>query len=225
NILYWQSSTDNGNTWNNISNTTDSLVYNNLLSTTKYRTFVQSGVCASLISNTVTVIVAQPVTPAKAGFNRLLCFQDTIHLQANTPTTGTGIWQQISGPNTGAFSNQNNASTTVNGLTAGTYLFAWNISNNVCASSVDTVQITIRPLTTIANAGNDTTICNFTNATAITLHGNLNASRSFESGTWTIITKPVGSNTSFSNAYSPNSIFSFDKTGNYQLVWTINNDN
>ncbi|MBA4195913.1 MAG: hypothetical protein C0459_00005, partial [Chitinophaga sp.] len=111
NILYWQSSTDNGNTWNNISNTTDSLVYNNLLSTTKYRTFVQSGVCASLISNTVTVIVAQPVTPAKAGFNRLLCFQDTIHLQANTPTTGTGIWQQISGPNTGAFSNQNNAST------------------------------------------------------------------------------------------------------------------
>jgi len=225
NILYWQSSSDNGNTWNTINNTTDSLVYTNLSVTTKYRAYLQSGVCSSLTTNAVTIIVAQPVTLANAGPDRLLCFQDTIHLQANTPTIGTGNWQQISGPNTIGFSNQSNASTTVNGLTAGTYLFAWNISNNVCANSTDTLQITIRPLTTVANAGNDTIICNFTTATAIGLHGNINASRNFETGTWSIIAKPAGSNTSFSNVNVPNSNFNFDKAGVYQLVWTITNDN
>ncbi|MBA4197828.1 MAG: hypothetical protein C0459_09770, partial [Chitinophaga sp.] len=45
---------------------------------------------------------------------------------------------------------------TVNGLIAGTYLFAWNISNNVCASSVDTVQIIIQP--TLINEIDTTTI-------------------------------------------------------------------
>lgn len=57
NILYWEQSTDGGSTWTNISNTTPSYNYNNLLQTTAYRVVVKSGVCDSLISNTVIITV------------------------------------------------------------------------------------------------------------------------------------------------------------------------
>jgi gliding motility-associated-like protein len=142
-ILRWESSTNNGQTWNNISNTTNVQIYTNLTSTTWFRAIVQSGACGIAITDTAIVTIYSLVTPANAGADRFICLQDTIQLNANTPTSGTGIWSQLSGPTTASLNSPTNATTTVTNIQPGTYRFIWSISNNICETSRDTVSIVI----------------------------------------------------------------------------------
>ncbi len=65
-VQYWQSSTDGGVTWSTITNTTNSLSYLNLTSTTIYRTIVKSGICSSDTSSSA-VITVDPLPVANAG--------------------------------------------------------------------------------------------------------------------------------------------------------------
>ncbi|MFL5764007.1 MAG: gliding motility-associated C-terminal domain-containing protein [Bacteroidia bacterium] len=62
-VLRWESSVDGGFTWIPISNTTDSLAYNNLSITTMYRAVVQSGICNPMASTPDTITV-NPVSNA-----------------------------------------------------------------------------------------------------------------------------------------------------------------
>jgi gliding motility-associated-like protein len=62
-VLRWESSVDGGFTWIPISNTTDSLIYNNLSMTTMYRAVVQSGICNPMASVPDTITV-NPVSNA-----------------------------------------------------------------------------------------------------------------------------------------------------------------
>jgi gliding motility-associated-like protein len=55
NILYWEYSTDGGNTWSVISNTSSIQGYYNINSTTLYNAVVQNYPCPFVHSNTVTV--------------------------------------------------------------------------------------------------------------------------------------------------------------------------
>ncbi|MDQ3190680.1 MAG: gliding motility-associated C-terminal domain-containing protein, partial [Bacteroidota bacterium] len=63
NVVFWQSSTNNGTSWNNIINTTDSLAFNNLTTTTWYRAFVQNSVCPS-VGSTIAVVTVNDSTVA-----------------------------------------------------------------------------------------------------------------------------------------------------------------
>lgn len=56
-IAYWQRSTDNGVSWNVITNTTDEQVYNNLTQTTWYRAFLEGGNCPDQFSDTGFVYI------------------------------------------------------------------------------------------------------------------------------------------------------------------------
>ncbi|HET6245367.1 MAG: gliding motility-associated C-terminal domain-containing protein [Bacteroidetes bacterium] len=60
NVLNWEFSTDNGNSWINISNNTTTQNYNNITTPTMYRVLVQSGLCSSAYSSTALVNVNQP---------------------------------------------------------------------------------------------------------------------------------------------------------------------
>ncbi len=60
----WQFSTDGGNNWMTLSNTTDSLVYTNLTQTTLYRAIVLSGVCAPAQYSSVDTITVNPMSNA-----------------------------------------------------------------------------------------------------------------------------------------------------------------
>ncbi|MEK7199968.1 MAG: hypothetical protein AAB212_08630, partial [Bacteroidota bacterium] len=91
-IIRWESSSDNGTTWNNIINTSNTFTYNNLAATIAYRAYVQNSVCPALYSNTVTINTVQPVTIANAGPDQSLCNVTATTLAANTPASGTGIW-------------------------------------------------------------------------------------------------------------------------------------
>ena len=117
--------------------------YNNLTTTTQYRTLVQSGSCAASYSNIVTITVLPIVTVANAGADQHLCGVTSTSLSANQPTSGIGTWTQIAGPNTAIFSNPTAYNSTVSGLTTGTYIFKWTISNGVCISSQDDVIVEI----------------------------------------------------------------------------------
>jgi gliding motility-associated-like protein len=55
-VLRWQFS-ENGLTWNDVTNTTDRLTYNNLEVTRQYRVQVRSGVCDALFTDPVTITV------------------------------------------------------------------------------------------------------------------------------------------------------------------------
>ena len=57
NVIGWETSTDDGITWTNITNTTNTQNYSNISITTWYRAEVQSGTCGNAYSDIAVVTV------------------------------------------------------------------------------------------------------------------------------------------------------------------------
>ena len=180
-IKRWQSSVDNGITWNEIINTTTTLFYSNLTASTLYRAAVQSGVCLVDYSTLSKVKVVDKVDDANAGADQKLCNQSIANLIANNPAVGKGIWTQVDG-SVLTINNPDNSATAVTGLQSDkTYTFRWTITGAVgCGSSNDETVIINRPAITAAVAGRDVNICDFTSARTLDLTGN--TFRTFEKG-------------------------------------------
>ena len=173
-ILQWESSINNGASWNIISNSNSNYQYNNLNTTTKFRTLVQNNICPSNYSNIVTIQVLQPVTIANAGLDQKICNQASTTLAANTAISGTGFWtSQANNPSLVNFNNSADPNTTVSGLIPGTYQFVWTITNSLCSSSKDTVQILVYPNTLAGNLVADKFVCADANIGKLTLSGYL----------------------------------------------------
>ena len=102
-----------------------------------------------------------------AGSDQTLC-STSATLAANAPTTGIGTWTIVSGAG-GSFVNANSPTTVFNGVSGTTYDLRWTISNGVCASTNDDVQITFDTPPTVATAGPDQTLCS-TSATLAGIH-------------------------------------------------------
>ena len=146
-IVHWEFSIDNGKSWVMILDTANILSYQQLTISTLYRALVQNGLCAVQYSNTVNIIVVQPVTIANAGNNQIICNLNTsIQLQGNTPIIGQGIWNMTNGPSVVYFNDATLANTVVNGLVPGTYEFKWTIDNGICTTSTSSVTINVDPL-------------------------------------------------------------------------------
>ena len=103
-------------------------------------------------------------TVVNAGPDQNLCNTDSAIMAGNVPGIGTGNWALLSGPNVPVITSPNDPATSITGMIAGTYLFGWSISNGVCLSTTDTVQIVIYDLPTVANAGPDQSLCNVDSA-------------------------------------------------------------
>lgn len=128
-----------------------------------------SGVgCNNVISNTI-LVYATPAT-AVAGPDQNLCAATGTTMAANTPTAGTGTWTKVSGPGTPVFTNANSATTTVTGITTGTYIFRWTITNGGCTASTSDVQVFNLPAlaSNTITAPATTTFCASGDAAAIT---------------------------------------------------------
>lgn len=67
-------------------------------------------------------------------------------LRGNTPASGTGVWTQITGPNTVVFSNSASSTSTVSNLIAGTYIFRWTLTSAGGCQDFDDVLITVNSL-------------------------------------------------------------------------------
>ncbi|WP_163401054.1 DUF11 domain-containing protein, partial [Flavobacterium fluviatile] len=157
-----------------------------------------------------------PPTLADAGPDQDLCDVDTVTMAGNVPVIGTGVWTQISGPNTANISNINNPVSSILGLIPGTYEFNWTISTTGCISE-DTVIINIYDLPSTANAGPDQTIPQFTPV-------NLNAvAPTVGTGIWSQISGP--SVVGFTDNTSPVTAVTGTVFGTYVMQWTVSNGN
>ncbi|PKP02032.1 MAG: hypothetical protein CVU14_04110, partial [Bacteroidetes bacterium HGW-Bacteroidetes-9] len=101
------------------------------------------GTCTAATDQMLLNLNAAPTT-ANAGIDQSFCKSTTsTNMTANTPTSGTGLWAQLSGPNTALIASYNNPGTLISNLIVGTYNFQWTISNGVCTPSSDIVQIIV----------------------------------------------------------------------------------
>lgn len=86
-VLNWEFSTDNGSTWNSVSNTTATQAYTNLTQTTYYRMFTEGGYCPDVISDTAIIYVQSlPVTPS-IGLSDTVCASSVVGILNMTGST------------------------------------------------------------------------------------------------------------------------------------------
>lgn len=98
NVVRWESSVNNGVSWTNISNTTTSLNYTNLIQTTWYRAIVANSPC-SQIASSVAVITVNPRPTGVISGTTAICTGGSANLTLTVTGSGT-----ISGTVTGGIS-------------------------------------------------------------------------------------------------------------------------
>ncbi len=176
-----------------------------------FRWTISNGVCPPSSSIIQVLVTAQPTTSV-AGPNQVLCFAATVTLAGNTPVIGTGVWAPVSGPPS-TITNPNAPNTTVTGLTPGTYVFSWTISNGACPPSSSNVTIIINDNVTVANAGTNQSLC----GTLVSLSGNIPV---IGTGLWTKFSGPAAT---IVNPASPTTNVTGLTLGVYVFRWTITN--
>ncbi len=117
------------------------------LTTAGARTFrwtISNAPCTASTDDVVITVNAPP-TVANAGVDKTVCTTGgTTTMTANTATTGTGTWTQVSGPSTATITTASAPNTTITALTSvGTYVFQWTISNAPCTASSDQVNVVV----------------------------------------------------------------------------------
>ncbi|KQB42627.1 PKD domain-containing protein [Flavobacterium aquidurense] len=164
----------------------------------------------------VTITVDLLPTASVAGLPISICEFQTLNLSANTPSTGTGLWTQISGPTTVVFETPSSPATAVFGTQAGVYEFQWTISSGSCPPSSSMVSVTINALPPLADAGIDQTICN---VSIVTLAGN---NPSTGAGIWTFVSNP-GNTAAITDPNVFNTTVTNISIGTTRLKWSISN--
>ncbi|HYG53425.1 MAG TPA: T9SS type A sorting domain-containing protein, partial [Flavobacteriales bacterium] len=154
-------------------------------------------------------------TTSNAGPDQTICSTTTsVTMAGNTPITGTGTWTKISGPAGGTITTPSSPTTTITGLTTGTYVYQWTISNPPCTNSTDQMSIIVNGTPTTANAGTDQSVCGLT----ATFAGNTPTTGT---GAWAQVSGPGSS--SFGSSSSATSTVTATVAGTYVYSWTISN--
>ncbi|MEO8768903.1 MAG: PKD domain-containing protein [Ferruginibacter sp.] len=173
---------------------------------------IGNNVCPSNSDN-VTIIVSANATVANAGPDQTKC-GTTVTMAASNAVVGIGVWTQLSGAAANIV-NPSSATTIINGLTPGTYVFTWTITNGACVSSSN-VSITISSGPTISNAGTDQDLCL---ASSATLNANV---PSVGVGVWTQVS---GAASTITNPSLINTTVTGLTVGTYVFRWTISFSN
>lgn len=200
----WEYSTDGGNTWINITNTTTTYTYTNLLVTTRFRARVMNGACAA---NSTQAIIT--VTPASVGgtlsSNATVCSganSGTITLSGHTGSV-TG-WMSSTISANGPWTPIVNTTTSQNytNLVATTYYAARIMSGTCTADTSTVVTITVDPVTVAGALAADDTVCASGNSGTITLSGQTGAIQYWEMSTDGGFTWTTLSNNTTSQPYN-----------------------
>jgi gliding motility-associated-like protein len=164
----------------------------------------------------MTITVDPLPSASNAGTPFSVCQFEPVTLNGNTPTTGTGLWTQVSGGTTVVFADGTSPTTAVFGTQAGVYIFRWSITSGVCSPSLSDVTVTINELPPLADAGPDQTICNTSTAS---LSGN---NPPTGTGVWTFVLN-AGNTATITNPNLFNTTVTGISTGTTRLKWTISN--
>ena len=168
---------------------------------------ISNGACISRDTVSFTIDIAQL---ADAGPDQQLCETTTsTTMAANAVSAGTGTWTTTSGA---TITSINNPSSTITGLSVGSFEFVWTISNGSCLSS-DTMTIVVDVLE-IADAGIDQQVCSSPGtATLAAIPAVTGTGVWFTTGS-ALITDPLDPNTTVSGLTT---------AGIYEFIWMINN--
>ena len=202
-IEKWQFSTDNGSTWTDIANTTDSYTATNLTATTQYQALVKSGVC----DNTASVIATVTVDPVSVGGS--IAGSATVCSGTNSTSltlsghTGTIEKWQFSTDNGSTWTDIANTtdSYTATNLTATTQYQAL-VKSGVCDNTPSVIAtVTVDPVSVGGSVAGGTTICSGSASGALTLTGHTGAVTKWQSSvspfsTWTDISNTTTTYTS-----------------------------
>lgn len=174
-------------------------------------------------TQTVQIMVSAGATPANAGTDQKLCAALQTVLNGNAPTVGTGEWIQVSGPPSTIVSPATNT-TPITGLVLDSvYRYVWQITaaNSTCGISRDTVAIFVRRQTIQADAGDSVSVC-ISAGNTYTLRGN--QPRSYETGTWSIVSSSFSLAPAFTDRNNPGSNINGLRPGTVVLRWMIASD-
>jgi parallel beta-helix repeat protein len=181
-VSYAWSKISGPSTFTIVSPTASTTVINNLVAGTYVFQLLATDNLGATGTDTATVVVnpAPNVPPvANAGVDK------NITLPTNTVTlTGSGtdsdgtiasyLWTKISGPTTFTIVSPTSATTVINNLVAGTYVFQLQVTDNLGATGVDTVTVVVNTAPNIpptANAGTDQSIALPTSSVTLTGSG------------------------------------------------------
>lgn len=178
---------------------------------------ISNGDCG-ITTDLVSIFIYDANNPASnAGADQEYCTPtSSTFLTANTPTfPSIGTWTVLNG--TGIFSNPNDPTTEVTGLSIGTNTFRWTLTNGPCGSPTnDVVTVLIFDETADdANAGPDQELCSPDNTAVMAA----NESTEPGMGSWSL---SQGSAT-FANINNPQTTVTNLGIGENILVWTIDN--
>jgi gliding motility-associated-like protein len=177
---------------------------------------ISNGVCHS-VSDTVQIII-DSLANSNAGFNDSVCVSNLAGytlMASPIPSTHQGTWTQLNGTGV-TFGAVNSPTTTLSGLAVGSYEFVWNVTNGVCDTVKDTVEVTVFDVST-SDAGNDDTVC-ISNTVGYTL--NATPVTTPNTGSWTQLN---GRGVTFGAVNSPSTTLSGLAVGNYEFVWNVTN--
>lgn len=177
---------------------------------------VFNGPCANALTTDLVVINVFDggAESPFAGNDQELCSPDfDIQLQADPAIfPGIGTWSVVGG--TGVFSDPNDHSATVSGLSTGFNALRWSIDYSTCGAPFDDVNIIVYDSSQDpADAGPDQSICNTT--TEISMDANAALTPGF--GTWTVI-QGTGN---FINPNDPLTGVSNLSVGENRYVWEL----
>ena len=175
-----------------------------------FRWTIVNGACTAF--DQVSIVRNLPPSISVAGSDQEVCEGETVTLDANIPTSGSGIWTLNSGQ--AIISDSSSNATTLSGLTAGTVVLTWTISSGNCPTSSDQISILVNSNNINANAGNDQTIC--TDSTQLTA-----TIPTTGTGTWTLVS---GTGTILDSNNASSTVTDL-LPGTNVFRWTVSNGN
>lgn len=155
-----------------------------------------NGTCKKY-TYTIQVVVSGPAALSNAGTDQILaCGVDSSVLAGNSPASGNGYWEQVSGPSTVLLANPTNPSLKVKYLISGTYTFRWTIRTGPGCAQSDEMQVFV----TLGKPTSKKVTKNICYGMPLVLNGT--PLQSGWSGTWTKLSGPAAT-LSATNVASP----------------------
>lgn len=156
---------------------------------------------------------------------------NTVTLDASASADADGkinkyAWKQLSGPNNAAITNAAIATTSVTGLTAGTYIFTLTITDDKAATDVDSITVKVNPAVAnkapVANAGANTTVTLPVNSVTLDGSASKDADGKITKYAWKKLSGPVAG--AISGATLAKSTVTGLAAGTYVFSLTVTDD-
>ncbi len=140
-VLYWQSSTNNGSTWNDVVTNSKTYNYQNLTSTTQFRAVVRNGVCAEDFSQIAMVEVSAPSDAGTLLSNQTeICSGSNFgSIQVVDLIGNVETWESFDEVTNSWVSTQNNAEQQSYYNATSTLKYRVIVRNNFCSSDTSDV--------------------------------------------------------------------------------------